>query len=147
MYIQQKHAWVITLCTCITGMKSPKYKKLILKPIYVVRSWRNFGKISLVVLQSLCEKEILCANFEILRMASIKLANNVIYDQMRWIFSKFRYSPAYIPQVNMWNKYFTIFYWNFDKSSIRNKYFTIFCQNLNKSSIKYIKKCFAPSKH
>ena len=77
MHIQQRNAGVITLCTCKTGMKSQKHEHLVLEPISVVRSWRNFGEILLMMLQNLCEKEILCANPEILEIASIKLANSV----------------------------------------------------------------------
>ena len=88
MHIQQGNTQVITLCTHKTGMKSQKHEQLVLEPISVVRSWRDFGKISLMMLQNLCEKEILCANLcpnpKISEMACIKLANSVIYDQ-NWV--------------------------------------------------------------
>ena len=78
-------------------MKSPKYEQLILEPIsgeVLEELWQNFAN----DVQSLCEKEILCAdlyaNPEILEMASIKLAQSMIYDQIRWIFPKFRCTPA-----------------------------------------------------
>ena len=62
-------------------MKSQKHEHLVLEQIYMVRSWRNFSKILLMMFQNPSEKEILCAylcaNPEISEIASIKLANNV----------------------------------------------------------------------
>ena len=62
-------------------MKSRKHEHLVLEPKSVVKSWRTFREILLMMLQNLHEKEILCANLcanpEILEIASIKLANSV----------------------------------------------------------------------
>ena len=69
------------MCTRKTSMKSWKHKHLLLEPISVVRSWRTFSEILLMMPQNLHEREILCANLcanpEILEIASIKLANSV----------------------------------------------------------------------